>query len=139
MGILAPHLSQRADIPHLTAINPVRFELGVIIRLSFCWTVSGSSSTNKSAVLNLLKKKKHWYGDGANVVMVVVVVAVVVVTAGLTARRRRRESRPLDKADMVPDDRREGRRFAVGKRERGIDAAGQGEKEGLGSGTVGIT
>lgn len=29
-GILAPHLSHSADIPHLTAITPVRFELGAI-------------------------------------------------------------------------------------------------------------
>lgn len=30
MGILAPHLSHNAVIPHFTAITPVRLELGVI-------------------------------------------------------------------------------------------------------------
>lgn len=95
MGTLAPHLSQRADIPHLTAITPVRLEFRVITRLCCSWRKlsSDAPSTNASAVPNLLRKKKNGYGA--------VAVVVVVVLVGLDAMSRRREIRPLDKADMV--------------------------------------
>ena len=98
MGTLAPHLSQRADIPHLTAIRPVRFDLGVMtpglgsMRRGWGWMISVPSS--KASLLNR-REKKNW--NSAGVVAVVVVVVVVVVVE----RSRRREMRPLDKADIA--------------------------------------
>jgi hypothetical protein len=132
MGTLAPHLSQRADIPHLTAITPVRLDFGVITRSCCSWTLSSDApSTNTSAVPNLLKKKKNGYGA-------VLVVVVVVVLVALDARSRRREIRPLDKADMVSDDTRSGVALVVVSERERREAVSRGAKEGLYSGTVGV-
>jgi len=74
IGILAPHLSQSALIPHFTAISPVRLELGLIkpgfgsiIRV---WTAA-SELRNRS-------------GEGES-----------------TAKRCRRETKPLENASMA--------------------------------------
>lgn len=47
MGILAPHLSQTADIPHFTAIAPVLLELGDITP-GLGTSIRGSSSIRVS-------------------------------------------------------------------------------------------
>jgi hypothetical protein len=135
MGTLAPHLSQRADIPHLTAITPVRLEFRVITRICCSWELSSDApSTNASAVPNLLRKKKNGYGA--------VVVVVVVVLVGLDAMSRRREIRPLDKADMVSQTIHEAASlrwwFQTSEGEREEKTATVGAKEGLYSGTVGV-
>lgn len=94
MGTLAPHLFQSADIPHLTAIIPVRLEFGVMT-LGFASTIRASLAfalTNNSEQ----KPLKNWCLKD-----VVDVAVSVIVTVELIVRTRRREMRPLDKANMV--------------------------------------
>ena len=106
MGTLAPHLSQRALIPHFSAITPVRFEFGVItpgfasMILGWCWSWLNSIPSTKASELNLLKKKK-WKGDTDGFVVVVVVVVLVLVAVAVVSLRR--EMRPLDNADMAEE------------------------------------
>lgn len=76
IGILAPHLSQSALIPHFTAMSPVRLEFGVIT-LGFgsiirVWIAAASELRDRS-------------GDGDE----------------STAKRCRRETRPLERASMA--------------------------------------
>jgi hypothetical protein len=74
IGILAPHLSQSAVIPHFTAITPVRREFGVIT-LGF-----------------------------ASIVCIVFVSTSVLKNrggGGTTAIHRRRETTPLENANMA--------------------------------------
>ena len=100
MGSLAPHLSQSAVMPHLTAMSPVRLELGVMIdgvawmmRVGCCWRI-WEPSNRASELKNLLIKRGKGRGVGA----------AADDEDGLDRERRcwwRRETRPLDdKADM---------------------------------------
>ena len=108
MGTLAPHLSQRALIPHFSAITPVRFEFGVItpgfasMILGWCWSWLNSVPSTKASELNLFKKKK-WKGNTDGFVVVVVVVVVVLVLVAVAVVSLRREMRPLDNADMAEE------------------------------------
>lgn len=79
MGILSPHLSQRAVIPHLMAIAPVRLEFGVMT-LGFVSMIREEIS-NASALNNLE------------------FVVVLGVTEMKKESNRRREMRPLDGAN----------------------------------------
>lgn len=81
MGTLAPHLSQSALIPHLTAITPVLLELGVITpglgsMIRGC-TPMMSDSLNSETALKLL----NW--------VVIVVVGALVGTLRLIDKSRR--------------------------------------------------
>ena len=74
IGILAPHLSQSALIPHFTAISPVRLELGLIkpgFRSIIRFWMAASEQRNRS-------------GEGES-----------------TAKRCRRETKPLENASMA--------------------------------------
>jgi hypothetical protein len=74
IGILAPHLSQSAVIPHFTAITPVRREFGVI-------TLGFASIVRIVFVSTSVLKNR---GGG-----------------GTTAIHRRRETTPLENANMA--------------------------------------
>lgn len=75
IGILAPHLSHSALIPHFTAISPVRLELGVIA-LGF-----GSIIRDRIAAASELRNRSD--------------------NCESTATRCRRETRPLERASMA--------------------------------------
>lgn len=72
MGILAPHLSQSAVIPHFTAITPVRCEFGVI-------TLGFASIVRKVSTSEL-----KYRSDG-----------------GATEKWRKRVTTPLENANMA--------------------------------------
>lgn len=101
MGILAPHLSQRAVIPHLRAMSPVRLELGVMTP-GFAWRIglrsSSLAATTSASELNRLHIRCVAGADADDGAAAAAAAAAV---AGFTERRRRREMRPLDKADMA--------------------------------------
>ena len=65
-GTLAPHLSQRAVIPHFTAMIPVLFELRDISPAfaSMIRVGDSSPSSNPASELNRrMRKKLEWGGD----------------------------------------------------------------------------
>lgn len=93
MGTLAPHLSQRAVIPHLTAIPPVLLEFGVITPGLASIIVGRSiliSDSLKDSDVNLRKK----------------LVCIFAGVLGPTERKRRRKMKPLHAADMGNQFRR---------------------------------
>lgn len=88
IGILAPHLSHSAVIPHLTPIAPVLLELGVI-------TPGLASITRLLASISLSPttgsaQKLRWWGASS---------------LQLKESRRRRERMPLEAADIATEGR----------------------------------
>lgn len=75
IGILAPHLSQSAVIPHFTAITPVRCECGVI-------TLGFASIVRKVSTSEL-----KYRSDGG----------------GATEKCRKRVTTPLENANMATE------------------------------------
>lgn len=84
MGILSPHLSQRAVIPHLMAMAPVRLELGVMtpgLLSMIREEISNTLALNNLELLGVLRPTEMEKESG-----------------------RRRERRPLDGADIYTVD-----------------------------------